>query len=112
MTLGHGVAGVADQPEVRTLDSPTIHLGNWQAAHVSIAVLAGAPARLWPIRWPARASLFGCEARGIRLRAQDVLLGLSQEFFEWLPIVAFPPCQQMVGLPLRKTPVVKNEPGA
>ena len=43
MTLGHGVAGVADQPEVRTLDSPTIHLGNWQAGHVSIAVLAGAP---------------------------------------------------------------------
>jgi hypothetical protein len=40
------------------------------------------------------------------------LARLSQKFFEWLPIVSFPTCKQMVGGALREAGVVKDKLGA
>lgn len=40
---GARVAGVAQTSGVRTVQSPQVLLGNWEAAHVPVAVMEGAP---------------------------------------------------------------------
>jgi hypothetical protein len=37
------VAGIAQTSRVRSVDSPKVRLGNWEAAHVPVAVMMGSP---------------------------------------------------------------------